>query len=513
MVAIMKSFSSRRVISKLLLAFLAVSCALSLSPAVLAEDAASASIAPVAATGESPARKSSPPAVPEPRPFKMPAVEEYQLPNGLNVQLVPDRRTPMVTFGMGIKSGSAMEPGEKRGLADVTAGMLSEGTQARTSRQIAEEIDFIGGGLNAGSDADFTLLSGSSLAQYKDRLFNVLSDIILNPTFPEDELKLQKTNITQGIINRRSDPGFLGDERFNKVIYGEHPYAVSLPTPENIAAISRDDLVNWHKQHFLPNETYLVVVGDFKVPEMKALIDKSFEGWKPGKLNELADGKLPKLTGQRIYLVDRPGSVQSSIKVGNLGIKRTDPDYFSALVANQILGGGGNARLFLNLREQKGYTYGAYSRFSPHRDAGAFEAEADVRSEVTGPALKELLAELGKMRDAEVSDKELQEAKSYIVGSYQLGLETQGSIAQRLLDAKMFGLAKDYLEKYSQNVMAVTAADVHRVARSHMDLDNLTITVVGDANKVKKDLTPFAPIELYDIQGKVGDFSATLYAQ
>ncbi len=490
--------NGKRVFPSLLLVALTASFTVSLGPTALADEPA----APAAAAGDATAKKSSPPAVPEPRAFKMPTVEEYQLPNGMNVQLVPDRRTPFVTFGMGIKSGSALEPREKRGLADVTAGMISEGTKTRTSKQIAEEVDFIGGGLSAGSDPDFTLISGSSLSQYKDRLFAVLADVVLNPIFPEDELKLQKTNITQGIINRRSDPGFLGDERFAKVVYGEHPYSVSLPTPENIAAIKREDVVNWHKQHFLPNETYLVVVGDFKVPEMKALIDKAFETWKPGRLNELAEGQLPKLTGQRIYLVDRPGSVQSTIKVGNLGIKRTDPDYFPVLVANQILGGGGNARLFLNLREQKGYTYGAYSHFSPHRDAGTFAAEADVRSEVTGPALKELLAELGKMRDGEVSDKELRESKSYIVGSYQLGLETQGSIAQRLLDAKLFGLPKDYLEKYSQNVMAVTVADVHRVARSHMDLDNITITVVGDAAKVKNDLTPFAPIELYDIQGK-----------
>jgi predicted Zn-dependent peptidase len=497
-VAILKVKS--RLFRALMLTAAAASFSLSMSFMALAEDTASgASPSPTGAA----AQKSSPPPVGAPRPFKMPQAEEYQMASGLNVQLIEDRRSPFITFGLGIKSGASQEPGEKRGLSDITAGMLSEGTKSKTSKQIAEEIDFIGGGMNAGSDADFTLISGSALSQYKDRLFTVLADTILNPTFPEEELKLQKTNITQGIISKRSDPGFLMEERFNKVVFGEHPYATVLPKPEHIAAITRDDLVNWHKQHFLPNEAYLVVVGDFKSAEMKALLDKTFEGWKPGKLNHAADNAVPKLSGKRIYLVDRPGSVQSNIKVGNVGIKRTDPDYFPLLVANQILGGGGNARLFLNLREQKGYTYGAYSGFAARREPGAVYASTDVRTEVTGPALKEVFLELEKIRGGEVSDKELKNAKSYLVGSYQLGLETQGSITQRLLDAKMYNLPKDYLEKYSDNVLKVTAQDVQRVARSHMDLENATITVVGDASKICDELTPFAPIEMYDIHGKL----------
>lgn len=485
------------------LAVTAVALSFSLSGAhslLAADDTASG--AGTSITGAAP-QKSSPPPVGAPRPFKMPQVEEYQMPNGLNVQLIEDRRSPFITFGLGIKSGASQEPVDKRGLADVTAGMLSEGTKSKSSKQIAEEIDFIGGGMNAGSDADFTLISGSALSQYKDRLFNVLSDIILNPTFPEEELKLQKTNITQGLISKRSEPGFLLEERFNKVVYGEHPYATVMPKPEHIAAINRDDVVSWHKQHFLPNESYLVVVGDFQNADMKALLDKTFEGWKPGKVNQISDGTIPKLTGKRIYLVDRPGSVQSNIKVGNIGIKRSDPDYFPLLVANQILGGGGNARLFLNLREQKGYTYGAYSGFAARREPGPFAASTDVRSEVTGPALKEVFVELEKIRNGEVSDKELKDAKNYLVGSYQLGLETQGGITQRLLDAKLYNLPKDYLEKYSDNVLKVTAQDVHRVARSHMDLENATITVVGDASKIRSELTPIAPIEMYDIHGKV----------
>lgn len=452
---------------------------------------------------DSVAGKQSPPAVPAPRPFKMPVVEEYQLPNGMNVQLIPDKRTPMVTFGMGIKSGASQEPRHKKGLADVTAGMLNEGTKTSTSREIAEEIDFIGGGMNAGSDADFTLISGSALSQYTDRLFGILSDVILNPVFPEEELKLQKTNITQGLIAKRSDPGFLLEERFAKVVFGDHPYGTVLPTPEHIASITRNDLIAWHQNHFLPNETYLVVVGDFEAADMKALIEKTFGSWKPGKINEIAEGATPKLIGKRIYLVDRPGSVQSNLKVGNMAIKRTDPDYFPLLVANQILGGGGNARLFLNLREQKSFTYGAYSGFSARREPGAFAASTDVRTEVTAPALKEVFAELQRIRETEVPDKELQAAKNYLVGSYQLGLETQGGIAQRLLDAKIYNLPKDYLERYSEQVIAVSPKDVNRVARKYMDLDNVTIAVVGDASKVRKDLLPLGPIEMYDIHGKV----------
>jgi zinc protease len=448
--------------------------------------------------------RKTPPKAPPPADFKLPNVVAYKLPNGLQVQLLEDHRVPFVTFNLGIRAGSVLEPADLRGLASVTADMITEGTAKRTSKQIAEEVDFIGGGLKGGSDYDFTLVSGSTLSKYTDRLMDAVSDVVLNPTFPEDELNLQKQNLLQELVMKRSQPDFLLEERFNKVVFGEHPYAVVAPTPESVGKITRQDIVNFHAKNYLPNAAILVVVGDFKVDQMKALIDKDFgANWKSGNVvaNQLANP--PALKGRHIYLIDRPGSVQSSIKLGNVGIKKSDPDYFATLVMNQILGGAAHSRLFLNIREQKGYTYGAYSSFAARREPGAFGAEAEVRSDVTGPALKEFIYELDRIRDAKVTDKELADAKAFLVGSFQLGLETQSGLAQRLLESKLYDLPPNYLETYTQKLLAVTPDDVQRVAKARINAPDMAIVVVGDAKKIKPALDPFAPVTIYDTSGKV----------
>jgi zinc protease len=450
--------------------------------------------------------RKTPPATPQPKDFKLPNVLAYKLANGLQVQLVEDHRVPFVTFNLGLRAGSVLEPAELRGLASMTADMITEGTAKRTSKQIAEEVDFIGGGLKGGSDYDFTLVSGSALSKYTDRLMDAVSDVVLNPSFPEDELNLQKQNLLQELVMKRSQPDFLLEERFNKVVFGEHPYAVVAPTPDSVKKITRQDLVNFHAKNYLPNSAILVVIGDFKIDQMKALIDKDFgQKWKSGDVTAMKPVTLPTLKGRHIYVVDRPGSVQSSIKLGNVGIKKGDPDYFATLVMNQILGGAAHSRLFLNIREQKGYTYGAYSSFAARREPGAFGAEAEVRTDVTGPALKEFIYELDRIRDSQVSAKELQDAKAFLVGSFQLGLETQSGLAQRLLESKLYDLPPDYLETYTQKILAVSPQDVQRVAQSHIAGKDLAIVIVGDLNKIRQSVDPFGPVTIYDTSGKVMD--------
>jgi zinc protease len=449
------------------------------------------------------------PALPPPRAFVMPKVTSYKLSNGLEVQLVEDHRVPFVTVNMGLKFGTTSDSPELLGLASITADMLTEGTKSKKSKEIADEVDFIGGGLSAGSDVDNTLVSGSALSKYQDRLFNIMADVVLNPSFPEDELQLKKTNLIQELAIKRSEPDFLLDERFNKVTFGNHPYSVVAPTKESVEKISRQDLINFHKDHFLPNISDLVVVGDFDQAKMKELIAAKFDkDWKPGTTTALKQIDLPIQHGRKIYLVDRPGSVQSSIKLGNISIDKKDADYFPMVLANQILGGAGNARLFLNIRENKGYTYGAYSSVGAHKQKGAFAAEAEVRSEVTAPSLQEFLYELDRLRNVKVSDKELSDAKSYLAGSYQLGLETQSGLAQRLLEQRLFELPDDYMQTYVGRILAVTTDDIRRVARKHIDLDNVIICVVGDAKLIKPDLEYFAAIDVYDTSGKLSNKAA-----
>jgi zinc protease len=479
---------------------------------VLAKTTPSSASKAEATTSGADSWRKTPPTLPQPRALQMPNPIVFSLPNGLKVELLEDHRVPFVTAQLGIKSGSVFDPKDKIGLASLTAEMLTEGTTTRNSKQLADEVDFLGAALKGGADADYMMVSGSVLSKYKDRFLNALSDVVLNPTFPEDELALAKTNILQELTVRRSRPSFLLEERFHKVIFGDHPYSVVAPTPESVNAITRADLESFHKEHFVPNESVLVVVGDFNPDEMKALIEKSFGTWKEGKLPAPDIANPPTLKGQKIYLVDRPGSVQSSLKLGNLAIKKTDPDYFAAIVANQILGGAAFSRLFLNIREQKGYTYGAYSGFAPRKEPGAFAAQAEVRTPVTGESLQEFLYEIQKLRNVKATDKELDAAKRYITGNFQLGLETQGGLAQRLLEQELYELPENYLETYTSKVMAVTPEDVRRVARDHMDLNDLAIVIVGDASKIKKELEYFAPLEVYDTTGKVVTESQPLTA-
>lgn len=442
------------------------------------------------------------PNLPSPRPFKLAAITSYTLSNGLSVQLLPDHRVPFITAVLGVNAGSTLDPKDLLGLTGITADMLNEGTNTKTSKQIADEIDFIGGALGAAAGHDNTIINASALSKYSDRLLDILSDVILHPNFPDDELKLKKANLIQELEIKRSEPDFLVDERFSKATFGNHPYSVIAPTKDTVTAITRESLQNFHNKYYLPNRSYLVVVGDFDLEKMKSLIESKFnEGWQKNEITDISLPATPKAKGQSIYLVDRPESVQSSIKLGNISIKKTDPDYFPFLVSNQVLGGATNSRLFLNIREQKGFTYGAYSGVGARKEPGAFAAQAEVRTEVTALALEEFLYELDRLRKVKVSDKELADAKSYLAGSFQLALETQSGLAGKLLERKLYGLPEDYLETYVDKIMAVTPDQVREMARKHIDLDNIIICVVGDAAKIKPELQYFAAVDVYDTSG------------
>ncbi|MBZ0185853.1 MAG: insulinase family protein, partial [Candidatus Obscuribacterales bacterium] len=408
---------------------------------------------------------------------------------------------PYVTTFIGFKAGMTLETEKQRGAARLTASMLTEGTQERTSKEIADESAFIGGGLHAHTGYDFTIIDGSALSNYTDRLFELVSDVLLNPSFPEDELKLKKANWLQELIMQRSKPSFLLEERFRKVIFGEHPYSIVAPHPDLVSSVTRDNLVNFHQNHYIPNDAILVVLGDFDKTEIKKTIETKLGAWKKGK-RAIADlPTVPGHKGRKIYLVNRPGSVQTSLKIGNLGINKTDPDYFDILVMNEILGGAAHSRLFVNIREDKGYTYGAYSHASAKVHPDAFSASADVRSEVTAPSLQEFFYELERMRNLKVSEEELKIAKNYLAGQFQLRLETQSGLAERFLETSLYDLQEDYLANYTKKLMAVTIDDVRLAARRIIHAKDLVIAVVGDAKKIRTDLEMFAPVEVYSSEG------------
>lgn len=485
----------KRFIAALSLALLAST---SISQNVIAAESA-----PAEAPATPAAAKQSPPAPQAPRPVNLPKPQTYKLPNGLTVVTLEDHRVPFVTYQLGMRAGDSLSPKDMPGLAAIVADMLNEGTAKRSSKELATGIESIGGGLKASADPDFTVISGSALSEYIPEFLDMASDLVLHPSFPEDELKLEKTNLLQELTLKHAQPDFLADERFHKALFGSNPYSVVAPSKEAVEKLTRDHLVKFHSQYYVPNGSTFIVVGDFQSDKMKQLIASKFGDWKSGDIAQASIDPAPQQSGRKIYLVDRPGSVQSSVKIGNIGIKKSDPDYFQAIVANQILGGSSNSRLFLNIREKKGYTYGAYSSFAPRKNPGEFSAGASVRTPVTGPSIKEFLYEIDRIRTSDVTPDELTSAKNYLVGSFQLGLETQGGVAQRLLEMNMYDLPANYLETYTNKVIAITPEDIRRVASKHIDSDNLVITVVGDAKKIESDLKDYAPVNVYDMDGKL----------
>jgi zinc protease len=419
----------------------------------------------------------------------------------LRVVVVEQERLPLVSFRLAFRTGDAFDPPELPGLADLMSDMLVEGTESRTSRQIAEQVARFGATLSAGASSDYTTVAASSLSAFAEEILGLLADVALRPSFPEDELELVKANAQQNLIAQRAQPSFLASEAVAHLLFGEHPYSVVSPTPESLEALTRERILVQHRAKFVPNNAVLLIAGDMQRESLLARVEELFGGWQPGEVEEPRFAEPPRLEGRVVYVVNRPGSAQTNIVVANRGIRRTDSDYFPMLVMHTILGGTASARLFMNLREDKGYTYGAYSQFDARRYAGSFRATAEVRTPVTGASLKEIFYELGRIRSEDVSEKELADAKSYLTGIFPVRLETQEGLVEQLLQIRMHDLAPDYLETYRDRIMRVTREDVRRVANLYVTPDSAAVVLVGDAAEVREQAGPYAD--------RVEDFDAS----
>jgi predicted Zn-dependent peptidase len=444
-----------------------------------------------------------PPEPLQPRPLNLPAAEELTLASGLRVLLVESRRLPLVSFRLAFPTGDAYDPADRPGLTDLMTGMLNEGTETRTSRQIADEVARVGATLTAGASADYTTVAASALSGFSDQILELMADITLRPSFPEGELELTKQNTLQNLIAQRGQPSFLANERVSKVLFGQHPYSVVAPTPESIEAATRDEIVRFHSAAFIPNNAVFVAGGDFRPREMLGRIEELFGAWRPGEPPRRESPAPPELSRRTLHLVDRPGSAQSNIVIANRGLVRTDPDYFHALVMHTILGGNASSRLFMNLREEKGYTYGAYTNLDARREAGSFRATAEVRTPVTGDSLKEFFGEFARIREELVAEKELADAKSYLSGVFPIRLETLDGFIDQLVQIRMHDLPDDYLQTYRERVQAVTREDVRAAAQKLVTPERAVMVIVGDASAVRAQAEGYAEsVELYDSSGR-----------
>jgi zinc protease len=437
------------------------------------------------------------------RPLNLPEPFETALPNGLQVVIVEDRRLPLVSFRLAFRSGDANDPTAFPGLSDMMSHLLTEGTETRTSRQIAEEVERIGATLNVGSGSDSTTVAGSALSIYSEEVLALMADVILRSSFPQNEIDLALENTKQLLIQQRAQPTFLASERLSSVVFGEHPYARISPTPESLDAMTREQFLAFRRTTMIPNNAVMLVIGDVDKETVLTSVTELFGDWAPSVLPDLNFPAPPNRETRTAYLVDRPGSAQSNIVIANLGITRTSPDYFPMLLMHTILGANASSRLFMNLREEKGYTYGAYSNLDARRLVGTFRVSAEVRTSVTGVSLHEFFHELERIREEAVSDEELANAKSYLTGVFPIRIETQDGLIDQLVSIKMFDLPDNYLLTYRDSVNAVTAEEIQRVAQSHVTPDRAAIVVVGDAAEISEQIQPYSSaIELYDTDGK-----------
>jgi zinc protease len=450
------------------------------------------------------AQQKTPPPPGAERPLNLPKMTEKKLSNGLTVILAPLPNVPKVTAILTFRSATtATDRVRHQGIAQIAAAVANEGTDTRTSKQIKEELRSIGGSLSLGSDADSTSMTAVALSEFSTRLFDLMSEVTQHPAFPESELKLAKDNTIQQIRASRADPNFLVNERFQKAVFGNHPYSFVVPSEMYINALTREDLRNFVASFYIPNGSHLIVVGDIDPNKTLAEIEKAFGTWKAGTVPAQENPALPTRDKRQIYFVNRPGSVQSSILIGSISIPRKDKDYFAIRTANIIFGGSFYSRLTINIREGKGYTYSPFSSSNTQAIAGSFVAGAAVRNEVTGPTLLEMFYELDRMRVLPVTDEELNAAKEYSTGNFSVELASQFGLAGRINSIYTYDLDKSFIEDFRPKISALTKADIQRVAAKYFDTYHAAVVIVGDWDKVKDQVTPFGDVTIYDADGNV----------
>jgi predicted Zn-dependent peptidase len=434
---------------------------------------------------------------------RLPRPQEADLANGLHLMVLEDRRVPVVTFTLLIPgAGGYYDPADLLGLATFTAAMMREGTTTRTSAQISEQLETMAAPLNVGtgmSSLDATV-NGSSLTEYVDKLFDLTADVLLNPSFPEDELARYKQQMQAQLVQQRSNADFLANEMFSRVIYGSHPAARVSPSIESLNRASRAALVEFHKTHYVPDHAALAIAGDISVAEARKLVEAKLGVWKKAGAPAPAAAEPPAPGPARIHLVDRPNSVQTKFIIGTQATDRGSPDYDVLQVVNKVIGGFSAGRLFLHLRDKKGY--GAYSELSAGRFRGTWKAFTDARSEVTEPALRDLMDEIARMRNEPVPHTELRDQKRSMIAAFALSLESPQETLGYYITSWTYKLPADYWDKYPERILAVTQAQVQAAAKRYLDPAGIQIVAVGDGTKVASVLKRFGDVASYNTDGK-----------
>jgi zinc protease len=428
------------------------------------------------------------------------------LSNGLTLILNERRGQPIVAANLVIKAGSDANPVEKSGLANFVAAMLDEGTQTRGALQIADELARLGATLNTGSTMDATTISARSLSKNFGATLDLMADVALRPSFPADEIERQRANRLGQLVQQRDNPGQVAAQVMAVALYGpRHPYGYTeIGTEASMKAVTRDEMIAFWRQNFVPNSAALVVAGDISMADLRARAEKAFGSWARGTPVRPALGAT-ETTRAKVIIVDMPGTPQTQLRVAGIGAARSTPDFRALQVMNNALGGLFSSRINMNLREQHGYSYGASSGFAFRRGAGPFVIAAGVRTDATGPAVGEIFKEITGMIDKPMTDEELQKAKDALANSLPGAFETSVNTVNSFANIFTYDLGMDYYTTYARQVNAVTAAQALDVARRYVAPDRLVVIAVGDRSAVESDLTKLnlGILEIRDSEGRV----------
>jgi zinc protease len=412
-------------------------------------------------------------------------VDRSVLANGLTVLHAERDNLPIVKVALLVKTGSFDEPAQKAGLANLTAALLKSGTTTRSATQIDSEIEFLGADLGAGADKDYSVVTLSVLKKDVRRGFEILSDVLLNPTFPDEEIERNRELIKGSLRRSEEDPSYLAQRAFMKAVYGDHPYGrLVRGLPETLDGIDREDITGFYSAYFRPNNSVLSVVGDLTRAELDALVGEFLSGWKKGPVPPRQPVPVTPPAASVIE-VDR-ALEQANIVMGHIGVSRGNPDFYALQVMNYILGGGGfSSRLMGSIRDEMGLAYDVHSFFTSNKGPGLFEVGVQTKNESANEVIGEITRQMKLMTDEGVSDKELEDAKAYLVGSFPMKLDTMDSIARFLVSVEYFDLGLDYIDKYPAYIKSVTREDVLRVARHYLHPEACVVVVVAEQSRAR----------------------------
>ncbi len=406
--------------------------------------------------------------------------------NGMTVLVLEQHFLPIVEIHSLIKAGSAQDPPDKAGLANLVASLLDEGTTTRTSKQLAEQIDFVGGTLEAKASEDFTTASARVLKKDIDLGFTLLADMLQHPAFHKQEFERIRTQILGEMASDNDDPGHIAMKAFNQLVFHGHPYRWPVNgTEETLNKITLADVQAFYGREYSPSQVILTIVGDVTIEQATALVQTHFGAWKKGTTTARNTKKPSPIERRTVQLIEKD-LTQSTIVLGHGGLPRAHPDFYAVTVMNYILGAGGfSSRLMDSIRDKQGLAYGIMSHFDGRLMPGSFWINLQTKAETTNQAINGVLSEIKSIRDAPVSDQELAEAKSFLIGSFPLRFDTTAKLAQVLAQVEFYGLGFEYFSQYSKWIDRVTKEDVQRVAKQYLDPQRYALVVVGNLAKAK----------------------------